>query len=162
IVIFLARRMTSPLNELSLVMRRAQQGEMNLRASPSGPKDIVSMQESFNTMMAAIEQRDNELRHARDLALRTAEVKSPFAAKFSAQNLLDLIDDILSYVHADSGEIVLDERETDLVALVEEVLNLLSAQALRKKLDLGYTIAPGLGHARIDAQRVKQILTNLV
>jgi diguanylate cyclase (GGDEF)-like protein len=198
IVIFLARRMTSPLNELSLVMRRAQQGEMNLRASPSGPKDIVSMQESFNTMMAAIEQRDNELRHARDLALRTAEVKSQFAAnvshelrtpmnsvlgmldlltymglsgkqleyvetaKFSAQNLLDLIDDILSYVHADSGEIVLDERETDLVALVEEVLNLLSAQALRKKLDLGYTIAPGLGHARIDAQRVKQILTNLV
>src|SRR5690606_31104470 len=83
-------------------------------------------------------------------------------AKFSAQNLLDLIDDILSYVHADSGEIVLDERETDLVALVEEVLNLLSAQALRKKLDLGYTIAPGLGHARIDPQRVKQILTNLV
>src|SRR5690606_25843527 len=83
-------------------------------------------------------------------------------AKFSAQNLLDLIVDILSNVHADSGEIVLNERETDLMALVEEVLNLQPALALRKNLDLGYTIAPALGHARIDAQLVKQILTNLV
>ncbi len=198
IVIFLARRMTTPLNDLSAVMHRAQQGEMNLRTSPSGPKDIVSMQRSFNTMMEAIELRDNELRKARDLALQTAEIKSQFAAnvshelrtpmnsvlgmldlltymgltgkqleyvetaKYSAQNLLDLIDGILSYVHADSGEAILEERETDLVVLVEDVLNLLSAQALRKKLDLGYIITPGLSHARIDAQRVKQILTNLV
>src|SRR5690606_4012613 len=110
ILIFLARRMTSPLNDLSLVMRRAQQGEMNLRASPSGPKDIVSMQESFNTMMAAIEQRDNELRHARDLALRTAEVKSQFAANVSHElrtpmdTVLGMLD-LLTYMGLDGAQL---------------------------------------------------------
>lgn len=197
-VIFMTRKMTIPLKDLSAVMLRAQQGEINLRASPRGPKDIVSMQHSFNTMMEAIELRDYQLRKARDVALQTAEIKSQFAAnvshelrtpmnsvlgmldlltymgltgkqleyietaRHSAQNLLDLIDDILSYVHADSGEIVLEERDTDLMDLVEDVLNLLSAQALRKKLDLGYNIAPDAPRARIDSQRIKLILMNLV
>lgn len=198
VVIVMTRKMSMPLKDLSVVMHRAQQGEINLRASPTGPKDIVSMQISFNTMMEAIELRDNQLRKARDIALQTAQIKSQFAAnvshelrtpmnsvlgmldlltymglsgkqleyvttaKDSAQNLLDLIDDILSYVHADSGEIVLEERDTDLVSLVEEVLNLISSQALRKKLDLGYIIPSEIARVRIDPQRLKLILMNLV
>lgn len=198
VVIFLTRRMTEPLKELSEVMERAQAGEIMLRAESSGPKDIVSMQQSFNTMMEAIELRDHQLRRAHDVALQTAEMKSRFAANVShelrtpmnsvlglldlltymglggkqleyvetarqsATSLLALIDDILSYVHADSGEIVIEEVDAELTTIVEDVVNLLAPQALRKKVDLGYVIAPRLSWARLDVQRVRQILTNLL
>lgn len=198
VVIFLARRMTGPLNELSQVMERARGGEIGLRADPKGSRDIVGMQRSFNTMMEAIELRDHQLRRARDAALQSAEVQARFAANVShelrtpmnsvlgmldlltymglsgkqleyvetarqsATGLLHLIDDILSYVHADSGEIVIEESNTDLVALVEDVVNLMAPQALRKRVDLGYTLDPRLSVAWLDAQRVRQVLTNLV
>ncbi|MCK9468545.1 MAG: EAL domain-containing protein [Porticoccaceae bacterium] len=198
LVIYLTRRITVPLQELSVMMNRARGGEVQLRTNPRGPQDIASMQHAFNTMLAAIELRDQELRSARDLALQSAEMKSRFAANVShelrtpmnsvlglldlltymglsgkqleyvetarqsATSLLDLIDDILSYVHADSGEIVIEEGDTDLAVMVEEVVNLLAPQAQRKKVELGYVIASGLSSARLDAQRVRQILTNLV
>ncbi len=79
-LLFLTRRMTKPLNELSRVMNKAEAGEEDLRASLEGPRDIEDMQKAFNTMMTALETRSAELRKARDAALESAKIKSLFAA----------------------------------------------------------------------------------
>ncbi len=79
----LARHLTRPLALLSETMARAEQGEMGLRAAVSGPRDIAEMAHAFNSMMEALEQREMELRTARDAALRFAKLKADFAATVS-------------------------------------------------------------------------------
>ncbi len=197
-LLLLTRRLTDPLRQLSEVMHRAEAGELNLRASFRGPRDIENMQKAFNTMMTSLETRTVELQKARDQALESAKIKSEFAAnvshelrtpmnsvlgmldllsvmgldsqqydyvetaKLSAHNLLALIDDILSYVRADSGRLVLDDGPCDLNTLLEDVVTLLSTQAMKKKLDIGYIIDGVDGSIILDAQRLRQILINLV
>lgn len=47
-----------PLDDLSSLMRRAEKGESNMRALPSGPQDIVEMGQAFNKMMDVLEERE--------------------------------------------------------------------------------------------------------
>lgn len=79
----LAQRLTRPLLELSETMTRAKKGEIGLRADLAGPRDLADMAHSFNSMMEALEQREQELRTARDSALRFAKLKADFAATVS-------------------------------------------------------------------------------
>ena len=79
----LARRLTQPLAKLSDTMARAEKGEIGLRADLSGPRDLADMAHAFNSMMEALEQRERELRTARDSALRFAKLKADFAATVS-------------------------------------------------------------------------------
>ncbi|PKO85968.1 MAG: signaling protein [Betaproteobacteria bacterium HGW-Betaproteobacteria-12] len=79
----LARRLTRPLSDLSETMARAEKGEIGLRADLSGPRDLAEMAHAFNSMMEALEQREQELRSARDSALRFAKLKADFAATVS-------------------------------------------------------------------------------
>jgi diguanylate cyclase (GGDEF)-like protein len=79
----LARRLTKPLSNLSTTMARAEKGESGLRADLSGPRDLADMAHAFNSMMEALEQREQELRAARDNALRFAKLKADFAATVS-------------------------------------------------------------------------------
>lgn len=78
-----ARRLTEPLAKLSETMARAERGEVGLRADLSGPRDLADMAHAFNSMMEALEQREQELRTARDSALRFAKLKADFAATVS-------------------------------------------------------------------------------
>jgi hypothetical protein len=54
---YLTNRMTKPLNQLSADMRRAEAGELQVRAESSGPKDIADMAHAFNSMMSVLEAR---------------------------------------------------------------------------------------------------------
>ena len=79
----LTRRMIRPLDALSELMRRAEAGESGLRAKPQGPRDIINMGIAFNRMMQVLEEREAELKMSRDEAVRTALMKSQFAATVS-------------------------------------------------------------------------------
>jgi signal transduction histidine kinase len=65
ILLWLIRRLSvqvmRPLDDLSKLMRRAENGESNMRALPSGPRDIVEMGQAFNKMMIVLEEREFEL-----------------------------------------------------------------------------------------------------
>ncbi|MBS1189317.1 MAG: hypothetical protein H6R10_1109 [Rhodocyclaceae bacterium] len=79
----LVTRLMRPLSDLSEIMARAENGENGLRASLSGPRDLADMAHAFNSMMGALEEREAELRTARDSALRFAKLKADFAATVS-------------------------------------------------------------------------------
>jgi PAS domain S-box-containing protein len=61
----LAARLTRPITELSEAMARAEHGEARVRASLAGPKDIRDMAKAFNSMIAALEERERALRESR-------------------------------------------------------------------------------------------------
>ena len=79
----LTRGLTTPLAELSDLMRRAEAGESGMRARPSGPRDIVDMAHAFNQMMHVLEEREGQLTQSRDEAVRVALAKAQFAATVS-------------------------------------------------------------------------------
>ncbi|HEY4542371.1 MAG TPA: EAL domain-containing protein [Noviherbaspirillum sp.] len=79
----LARHILRPLNSLRHLMGKAEAGESGMRAEADGPRDIVEMAHAFNKMMGVLEEREAELKRSRDDALRTAVMKTQFAATVS-------------------------------------------------------------------------------
>lgn len=55
------RQLMRPLVDLSRLMRRAESGESNMRATPYGPRDIADMGIAFNKMMDVLEEREFQL-----------------------------------------------------------------------------------------------------
>ncbi|HXI72698.1 MAG TPA: response regulator [Verrucomicrobiae bacterium] len=80
----------------------------------------------------------------------------------SSESLLAIINDILDFSKIESGKMELDTREFELRTCVEETLDLLSARAHEKNLDLAYEMDDGIpAKIRGDSLRLRQVLTNL-
>ncbi|HEX3857306.1 MAG TPA: response regulator [Verrucomicrobiae bacterium] len=80
----------------------------------------------------------------------------------SSESLLNIINDILDFSKIEAGKMDLDLRPFDLCACVEETLDLLSAKAAEKKLDLVYQMDDGIpAIVKGDSLRLRQVLANL-
>ena len=83
-------------------------------------------------------------------------------ARSSAQSLLTLIDELLSFAKNEAGKSNLELREFRLEQKLEEIIALLGPQAQAKGLDFAYVTAPGLPSAYVgDVERIGQVLLNL-
>jgi signal transduction histidine kinase len=77
--------------------------------------------------------------------------------------LLGIVNDILDCSKIESGKVTLDAQDVNIRMLVEDVVHLLASAARDKGLDLAADVDPALDElVRVDATRLKQILTNLV
>jgi signal transduction histidine kinase/DNA-binding NarL/FixJ family response regulator len=80
----------------------------------------------------------------------------------NGQGLLHLINDILDLSRIEAGHIEIDAQTLDVEALVEAVAEALGPLAAAKGLDLAIVLPGDLPNVRADADRFRQILTNLV
>ncbi|MEZ4592332.1 MAG: response regulator [Chloroflexota bacterium] len=81
----------------------------------------------------------------------------------SSNNLLILINDILDYSKIEAGQLTLEESPFDLNICLEEALDLVSAKAAEKALELLYYIADGVPTMVMgDVTRLRQVLVNLL
>lgn len=77
--------------------------------------------------------------------------------------LLEIINDILDFSKIEAGKLDLDIVETDLIELLDHVLELFRYSATKKELDLLLTVQPGIPQVvMVDPVRLKQILINLI
>lgn len=81
----------------------------------------------------------------------------------SGDNLLSIINDILDFSKIEAGHMTLEEHNFDLRRTVEESLDMVSASAAEKKIDLAYK----MGHntpafVKGDVTRLRQVLINLL
>ncbi len=80
----------------------------------------------------------------------------------SAESLLVIINDILDFSKVEAGRIELENVAYDLDQAVEEVLDLLTARATEKNIELALEIADNVPRGLIgDVGRVRQVLLNL-
>ncbi|MBL8446374.1 MAG: EAL domain-containing protein [Zoogloeaceae bacterium] len=81
----------------------------------------------------------------------------------SAQNLLDLVNNILDFSRLESGRAEVERRPLDLLNLAEGVVDSVASQAHQKGLEVGCAIhlnpVPTLDG---DARKLRQVLTNLL
>ena len=81
----------------------------------------------------------------------------------SAESLLVIINDILDFSKVEAGRIELEDVAFDLDQAVEEVLDLLTARAAEKNIELALEVADNVPRGLIgDVGRVRQVLLNLV
>lgn len=81
----------------------------------------------------------------------------------SGEHLLSILDDILDLSKIQAGRLTLEETAFDLRRVVEDTLEMLSAQAGSKDIDLAYQIDDDVPEAIVgDGSRLRQVLANLV
>jgi signal transduction histidine kinase/ActR/RegA family two-component response regulator len=81
----------------------------------------------------------------------------------SGSALLELVNDILDFSKIEAGKLTIEEQPFDLVACVEETIDLLALKASEKNLALGYLIEPSVPTNLFgDVGRIRQILLNLI
>ncbi|WP_152224306.1 transporter substrate-binding domain-containing protein [Pseudomonas sp. SCB32] len=103
-----------------------------------------------------------------ELALKRADSKpidraSIEIAHASAKSLLELIGDILDIARIESGRLSLSPKRANLRELVESVARVFEGLARQKRLNLILDIDSSINcDVLIDAQRFKQILSNLI
>lgn len=84
-------------------------------------------------------------------------------AQVSANNLVQLLDDILDISRIEAGRLELSVADFELRSLLSNTTSLLSMQAHEKRLELYLLIEPDVpSKVRGDAGRLRQILINLV
>ena len=81
----------------------------------------------------------------------------------SGENLLVVINDILDYSKIEAGSMELDIADFDMRSCIEDVLDICSAAAGKKNLEVGYLIEDEVPMQIVgDKTRLQQILTNLI
>jgi signal transduction histidine kinase len=155
---YLARRISRPIDEVGAAARRLAQGELGIRVPRAGPAELVSLAESFNQLSEELERQE---RHRVELIENFAhELRTP-------------LTNLVGYLHGmrdgivEAGPEVFDWLGEEIERLHRLSLSLdvlaetgsAGAQARRENLDLVVAIrsavelaAPGFERAGIDVE----------
>jgi PAS domain S-box-containing protein len=94
---------------------------------------------------------------------REDQAESLKLLKFSGENLLTIINDILDFNKIEAGKITLEEIHYDLHELLTNTKNVLEKRAHEKGISLHFNLNRKVPHTVIgDPVRMSQILTNLI
>jgi signal transduction histidine kinase/ligand-binding sensor domain-containing protein/CheY-like chemotaxis protein/HPt (histidine-containing phosphotransfer) domain-containing protein len=97
-----------------------------------------------------------------DTRLEQGQRRFAEAIHRSADSLLAIVSDVLDFSKIEAGRLQLDPANCDLVELVEQTAEMLAARAAGKGIELLVDSPPQpLPQVRIDAARLRQVLTNL-
>ncbi|TPQ26261.1 EAL domain-containing protein [Methylomonas koyamae] len=98
-----------------------------------------------------------------DMGLTPKQLEYSTVARNAGEALLKLIEDILDFSRIESGMLKSQSSDFVLQEIVQDVVELMAAQARRKNLQLRYEIADGVPEQLTgEASRVRQVLLNLV
>jgi signal transduction histidine kinase len=184
VAILLMRRFVNPLADVIYAAREVTRGKLSTRISSEGPQDMRSLSDSFNEMAAALERNDRERRDM--LADIAHELRTPlsvirgrlegivdgiYAANDGSQvplaleqtYLLErLVDDLRLLTLAETRQLHFEKKPVDLAQLSQHILEMFSAEAQEKNISL--TLEKGIGSCtvEVDAQRMEQVIGNLI
>lgn len=179
----LAYRLLRPVRELTHAAERMASGDLSQRVPVRGNDELATLGIAFNQMADALQQAEesrramtadiaHELRNP--LAVQRANLEAlqdgiyPLSpdtlAPILEQNqlLTRLVDDLRTLALADSGQLDLVLVPTDLSKLVPRVVERFNLQAASRAIVIEMRLPASAPVIPLDAQRVEQILNNLI
>ncbi|HEY4689714.1 MAG TPA: HAMP domain-containing sensor histidine kinase [Anaerolineae bacterium] len=178
-----SRSLAQPLNRLAVAARAIAANDLTQRVRPGGTTEVVEVGHAFNDMAASL-QKAEELR--RNLVADAAhELRTPLSVlQGNLSGLLDgvfplemaevarlydetrllshLVDDLRELAQAEAGQLRLDLHPMNLSDAVHSTVEAFSAAAAEQQVTLTDTAASDLPPVRADAERVAQVLRNLL
>lgn len=183
LTVLLSRRMLAPVHALSATARRLGRGDFSQRVDIKDRGEIGELARTFNSMAEDLE-RTETLR--RNLVADTAhELRTPLAnvrgyleavrdnvvqpdaatiASIYEEVLLlsRLIDDLQELALSDAGQLRLVRQPEDMNAIFQQTVEAAQARAGKKGITLAAMPTASLPPCDVDAQRIKQVLLNLL
>jgi signal transduction histidine kinase len=182
LAIVLAATLTRPLRELTAATRAVAKGEVH-QVSVRSRDELGQLAASFNQMSADLASSAEARRQmtadiAHDLrtpltvitgyleSLRDGVLK-PTPARFEvlyneARHLQRLVEDLRTLSLADAGELPLNKQPVSPRALLERAAESFRQQADQKGISLEVQAAEGLPTVAVDAERMMQVMGNLL
>lgn len=181
--LLLARQILSPLYQLALSSRRIAAGRYGERLDVPSSDELALVATSFNQMAEELERVEQQrVTLIGDVAheLRTpltalagyleglqdglfpAELETFNAMAQEVRRLQRLIDDLQDLSRVEAGQISLDLAVQPLLPLVQQAVTALQPQAESKGVVLTLAPPPVTPHVVADADRILQILHNLI
>jgi two-component system OmpR family sensor kinase len=181
--VFLARRITRPLRELIQATQAIAAGDLEQRVAVRGRDEMAQLSRAFNQMAAEL-ARNEELRR-RMIADIAHELRTPISViRGQLEAILDgvfpadaehvapihertillgrLVEDLRTLALAEAGRLQLYRQEVEPGELVRQAVVGFTPLAQMDNLALEDEIAPDLPAIQADADRLAQVLTNLL
>ena len=181
--LLLSRRITEPLHSMTAAAAAMAAGDLDQRVKVHSDDEVGQLATAFNSMAASL-SRSQELRRnmvadiAHELrtpltvlqgnleALRDGVVPptSETLGSLHEETLLlsRLVSDLRDLSLAESGQLALQRAPVDVAELARRSVDSLRPQAARRGVMLRLEAAEGLPPAHADADRLAQMLRNLV
>lgn len=152
---------TRDITNMKLVQERIREAKERAEQAARAKQDFLSnMSHEIRTPMNAVIGYTNLLLQSDPNAEQLSHLK---VLKFSAENLLELIDDILDYTKIESGKVELKEAPFVLIEVMQNLYKTFKAGFMSKKVEWSTQIDPSIPPTLIgDSVRLSQILYNLV
>jgi signal transduction histidine kinase len=180
---WLARGMTQPLRDMAKAAQRMRTGDYGQRVHTSSRDEVGQLAVAFNTMSGELESLE---RLRRDLVANVShELKTPISAlRAHLENLLDgverpdpqtlqmmlvqterltrLVEQLLELSRLEAGDVPMVRERLPLRPLVDRVLSELEVVRTRRAVELHERVPDDLPPVYADAERVHQVLFNLL
>jgi PAS domain S-box-containing protein len=144
----------------AIAIDNAQLYRSALAASEAKSAFLATMSHELRTPLNAIIGYQSLLKEGIHGSLNEAQFAQLSRIRASADHLLTLIDEILTFSRVEAGKEVVRLEEQDLRRLVEEAVSMVKPLADQKGLTLRVEVPDG--QLRTDGGKLRQILVNLV
>lgn len=179
----LARRFINPLADVIAAAQAVAGGALSTRVPVGGPGDLRALTDSFNHMANALERNDRERREMlTDIA---HELRTPLTVmRGKLEGIVDgvypadeahiapvleetytlerLVEDLRTLTLAEARQLHFDLKPVDLGELAAHAASLFDAEAQERAIRLAVEVEPHLPAVTADAQRVSQVIGNLL
>jgi signal transduction histidine kinase len=183
---WLSRRITRPVQQLTTAAEAVAEGQFDQAVEVHSHDEIGRLGQTFNDMTSRLQAaRQMQIDFVADVSheLRTPltsikgtietlragavndlEVRDRFLETVEGETdrLIRLVNDLLVLSRADSAALDLSRKPTDMGRLVRALADRMAEQARAYGLKIDITIDPGVPLAWADAERIEQVLRNLV
>jgi two-component system, OmpR family, sensor histidine kinase BaeS len=182
LALLLARRISHPIQLVSLAANKVAHGDLTARAKVSGQDELGQLAQNFNLMATGLEQQATARKNlfadiAHELRTPLTAMKARLEAledgvmpleleaikRLSGQTriLEHLVEDLRLLSLADAGVLSLELQRTDLTSVAKDSLEHFRARAEAKNLHLEFQAASNL-ILPFDTNRIGQALSNLL
>ena len=179
----MARHLSAPLAHLATAARALSRGDLSQRVPVGGSEEISEVMAAFNEMAQELER--SEALRQQMVADIAHELRTPLSViQGNLQALLDgvypltkeeiahvydetltlarLVNDLRALTQAEAGQLSLNLGDIDTHALVQQAVTIFQESAREKQIQLSAEIAPDAASIWADADRVRQVLYNLL
>ena len=176
------RRFSRPLDDLLAASNRVAEGDYSARVEESGPREVRSMTQAFNSMAERLQVNDRQRRDM--LADVTHELRTPLtvirgevegmidgvypAEETRLKSILDetqllsrLVDDLRTLALAEAGALELRREALHPAELVREAAAAFQSAAEAQGVQIQVEVDES-AEVEVDPQRIREVLHNLL